>query len=144
MKLVKGAVLIAIGVKLLSLFDRNVHQWASDLVTRHGIDTANRFIESTLQRLEGVGNKQIVSLSTIAFGYSGLVVTEGIGLWMQKRWAEYLTSIATAAFIPLELYELALQFTLVRVAILFLNIFIVWYLITRLRDERKEAADGKG
>lgn len=138
MKFVKAAILIAVGIKLLSLFGRDVHEWATDFITRHGIDTANRFVESTLAKLEGVGNKQIVAFSTVAFCYSGLLVTEGVGLWMQKRWAEWLTAIATSLFIPIELYELYERFTWVRIGILALNIFIVWYLITRLRDEKRE------
>lgn len=138
MKFVKAAILIAIGIKLLSLFGRDVHEWATDFISRHGIDTANRFVESTLAKLEGVGNRQIVAFSTVAFCYSGLLMTEGIGLWMQKRWAEWLTAIATALFIPIELYELYERFTWVRVAILLLNIFVVWYLLTRLKDEKRE------
>ena len=43
-------------------------------------------------------------------------------------------------FIPIELYELYERFTWVRIAILAVNIFIVWYLATRLKDERKELA----
>jgi uncharacterized membrane protein (DUF2068 family) len=142
MKFVKAAVLLAIGVNLLTLFNRDVHEWASDLVIRHGIDTANKFVEGTLHKLEGVGNTQIVTFSSVAFGYSSLLLTEGVGLWMQKRWAEYLTALATSLFIPLELYELYERFTLVRVGILALNIFVVWYLVTRLRDEKQEAAHG--
>ncbi|MBX7054685.1 MAG: phosphoribosylanthranilate isomerase [Pyrinomonadaceae bacterium] len=138
MKFVKAALLIAVGVKLLSLFGRDVHEWATDFIARHGIDGANRFVGSALAKLEGVGNKQIVAFSAVAFSYSGLLLTEGVGLWMQKRWAEYLTAIATALFIPLELYELYERFTWVRIGILALNGFIVWYLVTRLTDERRE------
>ena len=138
MKVVKAAVLIAVAVKLLTLFDRDVHQWASDFVTRHGIDTAGRFVENALDKLAGIGNKQIVTFSVVAFAYSGLLLTEGVGLWMQKRWAEYLTVIATGIFIPLELYEIYERFTFVRLGILALNVFVVWYLVTRLRDERSE------
>lgn len=138
MKFVKAAILIAVGIKLLSLFGRDVHEWATDFITRHGIDTANRFVESTLAKLESVGNKQIMAFSTVAFCYSGLLMTEGVGLWMQKRWAEYLTAIATALLIPFELYEIYEKFTFVRVGILALNLFIVWYLVTRLKDEKKE------
>ena len=140
MKFVKAAVLIAIGIKLLTLFNRDVQEWATDFVTRHGIDTANRFVETTLDKLTGIGNRQIVAFSTIAFSYSALLLTEGIGLWLQKRSAEYLTAFATALFIPVELYELYERFTWVRIAILVLNIFVVWYLVTRLRDEKKEGS----
>lgn len=143
MKFVKAAILIAVAIKLLSLFGRDVHEWATDFITRHGIDTANRFVESTLTKLEGVGNKQIVAFSTVAFCYSGLLMTEGIGLWMQKRWAEWLTAVATSLFIPIELYEIYERFTWVRSALLVFNVFIVWYLVTRLKDEKKEVLDTK-
>ncbi|MEO6050268.1 MAG: phosphoribosylanthranilate isomerase, partial [Pyrinomonadaceae bacterium] len=113
-------------------------------VTRHGIDTANRYVQSGLERLSGVGNKQLVMFSIGAFIYAALLFTEGIGLWLQKRWAEYLTAFATALFIPFELYELYERFTWVRIAILALNIFVVWYLATRLKDEKVENFVGKG
>ena len=79
-----------------------------------------------------------MQMSGVAFGYSCLLFTEGIGLWIQKRWAEYLTAIATSLFIPIEIYEIYEKFTWVRVALLVLNVFIVWYLVTRLTDEKKE------
>ena len=73
-----------------------------------------------------------------AFLYSSLQLTEGIGLWMEKRWAEYLTVVATSLFVPLEIFEIYEKFTWVRVVILIVNLFVVWYLATRLRDEKKE------
>ena len=72
-----------------------------------------------------------------SFIYSSLLMTEGIGLWLEKRWAEFLTVIATSLLIPLELYEIYEKFTFVRLAILVVNLLIVWYLITRLKDEKK-------
>ena len=139
-KTVKGIVLVAVALKLLTLFDRDVHAWAADFVTRHGIDIANRYVQAGLERLVGVGNTQLVMYSVVAFVYAGLLFTEGIGLWLQKRWAEYLTAIGTALLIPFELYEIYERFTWVRITILAINIFIVWYLSTRLRDEKKELA----
>lgn len=138
MKVVKGLILVAVGIKLLTLLGRDVEGWATDFVTRHGIDLANKYVHSLLERLSGIGNTQLVEISSIAFVYSALLFTEGVGLWLQKRWAEYLTAIATGLLIPLEIYEIYEKFTWVRVAILALNLFIVWYLITRLKDEKDE------
>lgn len=123
---------------MLTLFNLDVHAWAEDFITRHGIDIANRYVQSTLERLSGVGNRQLVELSIGATVYAGLLFTEGIGLWLQKRWAEYMTAGLTALFIPVEIYEIFERFTWVRVAILALNIFVVWYLTTRLKDEKRE------
>ena len=142
MKVVKGAVLVAVGIKLLTLLGRDVEQWATDFVTRHGIDIANKYVQTALDKLSGIGNTQLMTFSGVAFAYSSLLFTEGIGLWLQKRWAEYLTAIATSLFIPIEVYEIFEKFTWVRVALLVLNVFIVWYLITRLRDEKREAKHG--
>jgi phosphoribosylanthranilate isomerase len=137
-KVLKGTILVIVGFRLLTMLGSDVHQRALDFVTRHGIDSANRFVHATIEKLNGVGNTQLVEISTIAFFYSALVFTEGIGLWLQKRWAEYLTTVATSLLLPLEIYELFEKFTWVRVVILMLNIFIVWYLVTRLRDEKFE------
>ncbi len=142
MKFVKGVILVVVGVKLLTLLGRDVEAWATDFVTRHGIDLANKYVHSALEKLQGVGNAQLMQMSGVAFGYSALLFTEGVGLWLQKRWAEFLTAIATGLLIPLEIYEIYEKFTWVRVAILILNLFIVWYLVTRLKDEKRESASG--
>jgi len=139
-KTIKGIVLIAVAFKLLTFFNRDVHAWAEDFVARHGIDIANKYVASGLERLVGIGNPQLVMYSVIAFVFAALLFTEGIGLWLQKRWAEYLTAIGTTLLIPFEIYEIYERFTWVRIAILVLNLFIVWYLSTRLRDEKKELA----
>jgi len=129
-----------VGLKLLTLIDQDVHAWAEQMIASHGIDIANRFVHDGLERLIGVGNEEIIQYSVVAFVYAALLFVEGIGLWLQKRWAEYLTTVSTALFIPIEIYEIYVRFTWVRIAILVLNIFVVWYLWTRLRDEKKEAA----
>ncbi|MEP6788736.1 MAG: DUF2127 domain-containing protein, partial [Acidobacteriota bacterium] len=129
---------LVVAFKLLTLFNRDVHAWAEDFVTRHGFDIANRYIAAGLERLVGMGNTQLIEFSVIAVVYAALLFTEGTGLWLQKRWAEYLTAIGTALLVPFEIYEIYERFTWVRIAILVLNIFIVWYLATRLKDEKKE------
>ena len=72
--------------------------------------------------------------------YTALLLTEGIGLWLRKSWAEWLTVIATASLIPFELLEfihgrhgrrLALAAAFV------VNVIIVIYLIRQLRRARQ-------
>ena len=67
-----------------------------------------------------------------AFCYAALFATEGIGLWLEKRWAEYLTVIATISFIPFEVWEIVRKVTPLRVGLVISNIAIVIYLIWRL------------
>ncbi len=137
-KFLKGILLFVVAVKLLTLINRDVAEWAMDFVSRHGIDAENHYVHAILEKVSGVNRNQMMMMSGGAFLYSGLQLTEGIGLWLEKRWAEFLTAIATSLLIPVEIYEMFEKFTWVRLLIFIVNIFIVWYLVTRLRDEKKE------
>jgi len=137
-KIIKGIILIIVGVKLLTLLNKDVADWFADFVTRHNIDAENRYIHSLMEKLSGINNNRIILFSVGSFLYAGLDFTEGIGLWFEQRWAEILTSGATALFVPLEIYEIYERFTFVRLLILVVNLFLIWYLATRVRDERKE------
>src|SRR3954452_3526999 len=65
--------------------------------------------------------------------YALLEGAEAVGLWYQKRWAEYLTFIATVLLLPLELYELSHSITPFKIFALVLNIAIVVYLLLAKR-----------
>ena len=143
-KTIKAAVLIIVGLKLLTLVDQDVHAWASDFITRHGIDVGNRFVHAVLQRLVGVTSGQIVTFGVVALIYSSILLVEAAGLWLQKRWAEYLTVVSTTLLLPLEMYEMYERFTWVRIAIFVINVFIVWYLVILVSDESSEMITDAG
>jgi len=54
---------------------------------------------------------------------------EAVGLWLQKRWAEYLTFLATTLFLPLEVYELTKTVSPFKVIALIINLAVVIYLL---------------
>jgi uncharacterized membrane protein (DUF2068 family) len=58
---------------------------------------------------------------------------EAVGLWYQRRWAEYLTFVVTAAFLPLEVYELTITVSPLKVIALIINLAIVVYLLVAKR-----------
>ncbi|KAA1422052.1 DUF2127 domain-containing protein [Nocardioides humilatus] len=69
----------------------------------------------------------LVSIGVLAYGL--LQLTEAVGLWLMKRWGEYVAVVATAVFIPLEVYELVEGFTWLKVAALIVNLAAVVYLV---------------
>jgi uncharacterized membrane protein (DUF2068 family) len=115
-----------------------VNQWFSDFIEKHRIDPENKLVHTIIEKISGINNNNLIAFSVGSFLYSGLQLTEGIGLWFEKRWAELLTVIATSLLIPVEIYEIYEKFTFLRVAVLLINFFIVWYLATRLKDEKQE------
>ncbi|MYS22555.1 Uncharacterized membrane protein, DUF2068 family [Streptomyces sp. DvalAA-14] len=61
--------------------------------------------------------------------YALIEIVEGFGLWWAKRWAEYLTVVATAAFLPIEIYELTEKVGWFKIATLALNVLAVLYIL---------------
>jgi uncharacterized membrane protein (DUF2068 family) len=73
------------------------------------------------------------------FFYAALLLTEGVGLALGKRWAEYFTIIATASFIPLEIYQIFHHANMTKIVLLLINVAVVWYLALELRRHREPA-----
>ena len=137
-RLFKGLVLIAAGIAALKLLHKDIADVVTRWAERLRIDPADRLVQRTLDKLLSTTSKQLKEVSAGLFIYASLFLTEGIGLILQKRWAEYFTVITTSALIPLEIYELAKRVSSAKVAILAINVVVVWYLIFRLRAERGE------
>ena len=65
--------------------------------------------------------------------YAGLEGIEAVGLWYAKRWAEYLTFLATCLLLPLEVYEIVNKGTPLKVIGFVINVAVVIYLLLRKR-----------
>lgn len=78
--------------------------------------------------LTRLGPGRFVAVGIVALAYAALFLTEGIGLWRRKLWAEWFTVIATGSLIPIELYEVAKAFSWLKLGVLAVNVLIVAYL----------------
>ena len=100
------------------------------------LDPNNHYIDTALQKASNLTPDKIKELGLGSMIYAALFLTEGIGLWLEKRWAEWLTVIITGSLIPIELYEIYSNPTPVKVAVLLINVAIVAYLVYRIRHKR--------
>jgi uncharacterized membrane protein (DUF2068 family) len=135
-KFVKGAIFLALVCGAMSLFHKNVAAHVEDWLDQLRIDPDNRFVGAVLGKLNLIDTKELKQLSALGAGYAALFLTEGTGLLFRQYWAEWLTIIATSSLVPLEVYELVKQFTVVRLLLLIGNIGIVLFLIYRVRQRR--------
>ena len=83
----------------------------------------------TIQRVLALHTRTLVWIAVGLTAYALIELVEGVGLWYAKRWAEYLTVVATSAFLPLEIYELLERVTWLRVGALVFNVVAVIYLL---------------
>jgi uncharacterized membrane protein (DUF2068 family) len=137
-KLIKGALLLALGIAALSMLHKDVAERMSHWISVIRVDPDNYYIHRLLAKLSLVNDRKLEEISAGTFFYSGLLLTEGIGLSFRKRWAEYFTVITTGSLVPLEIYELIHKFSIAKIVVLLVNLAIVWYLIDRLRERKEE------
>jgi uncharacterized membrane protein (DUF2068 family) len=76
---------------------------------------------------------RLIQLSLLVIAYAALEATEMVGLWLTRRWAEYVTFIATTLLVPIEVYELYLSVSVFKVVTLAINVAIVAYLLLAKR-----------
>jgi uncharacterized membrane protein (DUF2068 family) len=134
-KFVKGALLLALAFGALTMLHKDVASEAGYWLDQLRIDPDNRFIGGLLSKLQLVHSKELKELSALGAAYAGLFLTEGTGLLFRKRWAEWLTIVATSSLMPIEAYELFVKFTAVRLFALLTNIAVVLYLIYLVRQK---------
>jgi uncharacterized membrane protein (DUF2068 family) len=135
-RILKAIVLIALAIGLLAAGRTGLlTDWATyaqdqlNLQVGHGLIV--RFLLRVLLIVGTFNHVTVLAIGAIA--YALLEGTEGVGLAMRRRWAEYLTVIATGILIPYELYEVVLHPTLFKVGALLLNVAVVGYLAYRKR-----------
>jgi uncharacterized membrane protein (DUF2068 family) len=90
--------------------------------SRHGI-------VYELHRLFSIDTGTLTKIGVVVAVYAAIEGLEAVGLWYQKRWAEYLTFIATTGLLPLEIYELTRKLSPFKILTLIINVAVVAYLL---------------
>jgi uncharacterized membrane protein (DUF2068 family) len=137
-KLLKSALLIAVGMSALRLLHKDIASVLEHWVAMLGLDPGNRYVDRALQKFGNLTPNKIKSFGVVSFIYAALFLTEGIGLWLVKRWAEWFSVIITTSLVPVELYEIYRHSSVIKCLVLVLNIAVVGYLLYRIRNEHQE------
>jgi uncharacterized membrane protein (DUF2068 family) len=135
-KLLKCAITVAIGIGVLSLLHKDAAEEVSRWMTAVRIDLENPFVQRILIGIGKLSSQKLGVISIATFAYAIVFATEGIGLLMRRRWAEYLTVIVTCSFIPFEIYELVVRPNIPKAITIAINVAVVIYLIVRLWKDR--------
>lgn len=142
LKLAKGVLLLLLGLGLLKLVHAEIATLFSLLIEALHLNADSHLIHGLVLKVDALQPHSVLVAGLISLGYAGLMVVEGIGLWLEFSWAAYLTVVSTSLLIPVEVYEIVDRVSFVRVGALLLNLGIVGYLISQLKHHhlRKRAA----
>jgi uncharacterized membrane protein (DUF2068 family) len=134
-KLFKATLLVIVAVGALNLLHRDVGETVERWVEASGLKPDGRFITTAIAKASSLSPQKIKALSLGSIVYAALFLTEGVGLWLLKRWAEWFTIIITSSLVPVEIYEIHHHPTPLKFAVLVINVVIVAYLIVRIRKQ---------
>jgi uncharacterized membrane protein (DUF2068 family) len=135
-RLFKAALLIAVGVGALRLVHTDVTSFLEKWVARFGLDPGSRYVGRIILKAAALTPNKIKDLAVGSFIYAALFLTEGVGLWLVKRWAVWFSIIITSSLLPVEVHEIYRHPTSAKVLVLVINIAVVGFLLYRIRDER--------
>jgi uncharacterized membrane protein (DUF2068 family) len=142
-KLAQALLFVAIGVGALKLLHKDVDDVLEHLANYLRFNQEVGLVKFILKKAALVDDRLLKRVVEAFFIYAGLDLIEGIGLYLEKTWAEYLTLAITASFLPLEVFEVFRRITLIRVSLLVANTLVFIYLL-KLVAERAKRARGSG
>jgi uncharacterized membrane protein (DUF2068 family) len=139
-KLVKVLLLLATAYEVVRLRNAltvvHIYAWIATLPS--GLE--RDLVRNAMVWFSGLSDARVEALRAVTLAYATIFAVEGIGLWMRRRWAEWLTIVVTGSLIPLEIWELIHRPNFSKVGVIIVNVAIVWYLIVRVRKEHRAAA----
>lgn len=135
-KLSKSLFFFCLGIGALHFLHRDLGDEVMRLVAALKVDPESRFVSVLLDKVDLIDAHRLWQISLATFAYSALALTEGIGLMMEKVWAEYLTLILTISFLPWELFELARQPSWFRLGLLLINLAVLAYILWLLQRKK--------
>jgi uncharacterized membrane protein (DUF2068 family) len=134
-KLLKVLLLLAVAYGELRLSDATLTAKLLTWVSERPFGLEHHVVTQLLAWFSGLSASRVHALRMVTLAYAAVFAVEGIGLWMRKRWAEWLTTIITASLIPFELWELFNNPNIGKATLLVANVAIVIFLAWHVRSK---------
>jgi len=138
-KLIKVLLLLGAAYGEIRLHDASLSGRLVTWVQARPSGLEHQVVTQLLQWFSGLSESKIHALRFVTLTYAVVFAVEGVGLWMQKRWAEWLTTIVTASLIPLEVWEFVQRPNWGKGVVIIANSAIVAYLIWHVRSKGRPA-----
>jgi uncharacterized membrane protein (DUF2068 family) len=140
-KLIEAAFFLLVGVGAIHYIHRDLGEAALALALKLRVDPEGRLVGFLLDHLDAITAHRLRQIGVATFLYAALRVTEGVGLVLEKVWAEYLTVGVTVSFLPWEMYEIVVRLDWFRVGLFVINLVVLAYLLWWLRRRKKPGAE---
>jgi uncharacterized membrane protein (DUF2068 family) len=136
-KFAQALLFIAIGIGARRLLHKDIGDELYALADHLRFNPESRFVNFILEKATLVHDEQLRRIGFVAFCYAGIGIAEGIGLYLEKIWGEFLTLAITTSFLPWEIFEVYRRLTWPRISLLAINFLVFLYLLKEITERAR-------
>lgn len=137
-KLLQAALFVLLGIGAVRLLHRDLVGIAEHIIFALRFNPESRLVNLVMVKVAMIDPHRLKQISAAIFVIAALDAIEGTGLVLEKAWAEFVTLILTASFLPLEVWEVLRHVTWMKVALVAINLAVVIYLLLYVRMRMQE------
>jgi uncharacterized membrane protein (DUF2068 family) len=138
LKLFKAVLFILLGIGAIQLLHKDLVDEVTRFIISLRFDPEGRVVNLVLDKVALINPHRLKEISVGIFAYAALDIIEGMGLVFRRVWAEYVTLILTASFLPWEVFEIIRHVTGVKIVLTLLNVLVVLYLIYHVQSRSRQ------
>ncbi len=139
-KLTKSLFFFCVGIGAFHLLHKDLSDEALRLAHALRFEPEGRLTQLLMEKVTLIDSHRLREIGLATFAYSGVALVEGMGLMLEKVWAEFLTLSLTVMFLPWEVWEIVREATWLRFSLLLINLVVLLYLVWLL-DRKRKATD---
>jgi uncharacterized membrane protein (DUF2068 family) len=128
-KLVQAALFILLGFGAIRLLHRDLIGVTEHFILAMRFNPEGHFVSLVLEKVAMIDPHRLREISAAIFAIAALDIIEGTGLVLEQAWAEFVTLILTASFLPWEFFEVFRRASWIRVGLTVINLAVVVYLL---------------
>jgi len=132
----KGLLVLVSGFGLLTYIHRDLHHAAVELVRHFHINPASHYPHVFLDLSARINDSGLWAMAAAAAIYAVIRIAEAVGLWLDRRWAEWFGILSGSIYIPIEIFELTRSVTWPKVTVTLVNAVVIFYLLGHVLTHR--------
>lgn len=133
-----------LGIGAMRLLHKDLMQEAEHFILAMRFNPEGHFVNLVMEKVALIDPHRLRQISFVTFAIAALDIVEGTGLVLEQVWAEFVTLILTASFLPWEIFELFRHTNWMRISLTVINLAVVIYLIyyvqARMRERRQRCS----
>lgn len=133
----KGLLVLLAGFGLLNYIHNDLHHAAAELVRHFHLNPASHYPHIFLDLSARIHDTGLWAMAAAAFIYAVIRLAEAVGLWLDRRWAEWFGILSGAIYIPVEIFELSRSITWPKVTVITVNAVVIIYLLGHVITHRQ-------